>query len=353
MSRDQTLYSELLVGAAIGNCSVSDIAKVRHSDIQAFERESERRGNIHSDKSGLELTAAGTKIRDWILRRHPGELPSIEWTGDEKLGSVETIARDLTIPDLDLSISVKEDAQLFQNPSPVKVFQKWPSGDFSPSRDDDWFLRVAESELNSYFIACGGQTKTGERNVRDYYEKFKGKDELGKSRRKAFTEHVKNLHSDRSTNVLDAYQLFCRKVSEESAKKFNESIQSQKSKAGNQNSIVTHLEKLFSYFFKVGDRQYILCGTESGKAFALQIQDLDTWKVNFQLKNVYAEPIVAGQPEVLLNFEFEEISSMANFNYGIKCEVRWSHGKFCGNPESKLYKHQNWKYADLPWATNL
>jgi len=26
-------------------------------------------------------------------------------------------------------------------------------------------------------------------------------------------------------------------------------------------------------------------------------------------------------------------------------EIRWSHGKFCGNPEAKLYKHFLWKDA--------
>jgi hypothetical protein len=353
MSRDQTLYSELLVGSAIGDCLVADIAKVRPSDIEAFERESKKRGNLRSDKSGLELSAAGQKVRAWILKQQIGKVGSIEWTGDEKVQSLETIAQDLTIPNLGLSISVKEDAQLFQNPSPVKVFEKWPSGDFSPSRDDDWFLRVAENELDSYFVACGGPSETGEQSVRDYYEKFKGKDDSGKNRRKIFTEHVKNLHSDRSTNALDAYQLFCRKVSEESANTFNRSIQVQKARSKTSSGMASHLEKLFSYFFKIGERKYILCGTEGGKAFALQVEDLETWKGKYRLWRVYAEPINAGQPEVLLNFEFEDLSSGSKFKYGIKCEVRWSHGKFCGNPESKLYKHKNWKYADLPWVTNL
>ena len=64
MSSDQTLYSELLVGSAICYCLVADILKIKPTDIEAFERESKKkkRGNLRSDKSGLELFAADKKL---------------------------------------------------------------------------------------------------------------------------------------------------------------------------------------------------------------------------------------------------------------------------------------------------
>ena len=80
---------------------------------------------------------------------------------------------------------------------------------------------------------------------------------------------------------------------------------------------------------------------------------LTTWRNKYLIKKIEAKALVAGQPEVLINFEFIEIATRKEFSYGIKCEVRWSHGKFCGNPESKLYKYNHWKYEDLPWVNVL
>jgi hypothetical protein len=353
MARDQTVFSELSVAMAIAASPIEKIKNVDAASIVAFERERKKRALNQSDNSEEQLRLAGTKIRNWLIKEKGLRNISIAWTGMEKGKELLQVARDLVIEDQGTRISVKEDAQLFQNPSPARVFNKWPLGDFAPSRDGDWYIEVAEDALENYFISCDGPSFTRQRTAVDYYKNTKGKTAAGDKRRKAFTEHVKSLHDDKSTNVLDSYQELCKRISQRSAQIFNENISStlQAAKAGD--AIPEILEKLFSFFFKLDNQEHLLCGTDSKKSFAVVICGLGEWRTQFEIDSVVAKPIVAGQPEVLLDFSFRSRTSGESFNYGIKCEVRWSHGKFCGNPESKLYRSGNWSYSNLAWSKEI
>lgn len=353
MARDQTVFSELTVAMAIAACSIEKIKNVDESAINAFERERKKRELISSDNSEEQLKLAGTKIRNWLFKEKAVRKISVAWTGMEKGKELMQVARDLVIEDLGTRISVKEDAQLFQNPSPARVFNKWPMGDFAPSRDGDWFIEVAEDELEAYFASCGGPKFTKQRTAVDYYKHTKGKTENGEKRRKAFTEHVKSLHDEKSMSVLSSYQELCRKISNRSAQIFNENIASTLTAARTSDSIPETLERLFSFFFKLDNEEHLLCGTDSRKGFAVVVCGLAEWRRQFQVVSVIAKPIAAGQPEVLLDFTFRSRASGESFSYGIKCEVRWSHGKFCGNPESKLYRSGNWSYSNLAWSKEI
>ena len=54
---------------------------------------------------------------------------------------------------------------------------------------------------------------------------------------------------------------------------------------------------------------------------------------------------------VLLECLFYDKKTKLEFMVELRIEIRWSHGKFCGNPEAKIYKQ--WSYNSLPWAVNL
>jgi hypothetical protein len=85
----------------------------------------------------------------------------------------------------------------------------------------------------------------------------------------------------------------------------------------------------------------------------VEVVDLENWEENFEIVGVTAEALTRGQPEVLLSFDFLDKKNQKKFSRKIRSEVRWSHGKFCGNPEGKLYKHDSWSYSDLPWAMSV
>ena len=349
MARAQTVFSELCVAKAISGGNLQDIRNVSSESVSQFEEELKKRQS--KDKQSIkELTAAGNKVKNWLKVNQNSKDLQVVWTGMDKSNDHGPVAIDLLIEKPQTRISVKENAQLFQNPSPVKVFQNWPRGIFAPSRDGDWFIEVAEKEINEYFKVCDGPQITGFKTVADYYKNVTGVDSKGIKKRKKFTEHVTSLHERELKNVIDSYQTMCRKVSSESARIFNQNIESNLNKAEGKISSNTTLKNLFSFYFKLDNNKYLLCGTENNQAFAVVIDDIETWERKFSIVNINAQAIGIGQAETLLTFTFYNKTNQSSFEYSIRAEIRWSHGKFCGNPESKLYKHKSWSYTDLPWA---
>jgi hypothetical protein len=360
MAREQTVFSELAVARGISKNNLQEIKNVNGEAITKYNAEKNKRitsTDITKSTSEAALESSGLLVRNWLLNTKKITNINVEWIAGDASKDGSPVAKDLIISNTNIRVSVKENAQLFQNPSPVQVFQKWPQGIlFTNAKDEDWFIKVAEKELNDYFVICGGTQFTKYKTVKEYYKNVKGKDLVnGKEvkKRKLFTEHVAALHVNKSPNVISAYKTFCKKVSEESAKEFNKNILATFPSWQGTSTNIGLLTNLFSVFFKLDNTEYVLAGTENNKAFAVVVHDITTWRNKYSIKKIEAIGLVAGQPEVLINFEFIEIATSKEFSYGIKCEVRWSHGKFCGNPESKLYKYNHWKYEDLPWVNVL
>jgi hypothetical protein len=352
MAREQTVFSELTVAKAIGNCDISSIKNIDKDSINKYQTESTKR-KTSDPQSEQELIKAGKKIRDWLINQKKLTYIKVIWTGMETGLNHGPVARDLLIDNTDIRISVKENAQLFQNPSPVKVFDKWPRGLFDKSRDGDWFLTVANKELNDYYQACGGQKLTGQKTVEDYYKNITGTDSSGSNRRKKLANHVKNLHDQNNSETLQAYKKLCIKVSEASANIFNTNLEKTFPIIKTGKFKAEDLIQLFSFFFKLDRSEHILCGTEDNTGFAVLIRSLADWEKQFSITNIIAIPLDAGQPEVLITFSFLDKTSNTKFDYSIQCQIRWSHGKFCGNPESKLYRYNSWSYTNLAWALQL
>ena len=347
MPRPQTVFSELQIALAMVDEDWSRIKNVDRESKSLYQEELRRR--LSSDKKSVdELKRTGGKIKKWLSTRKVPSNFSVTWTGKEKLKEYGAVGHDLHVDSLDLRISVKENAQLFQNPSPFKVFEKWPKGIFEQSRDSDWFIHTAPEELNNYYLKCSGAKFSGYKDITSYYQNVGGKGE-----RKKFSTYVADLHSSSNSVVLSAYDLLCRKVSNKSAEIFNSNIASSLTGGNKQLSNNKSLAKLFAFYFRLDSNRYTLCGTENSTSFAVEVSDLKNWEENFEISGVKAEALTRGQPEVLLSFEFLDKKSQKKFSRKIRSEVRWSHGKFCGNPEAKLYKHDSWSYSDLPWAMSV
>lgn len=347
MPRPQTVFSELQIALAIVDKDWTRIKNIDPESRSIYQDELSRR--LSTDKKSVdELEITGSKIKNWLTSRKTPAGFSITWTGKEKLKEYGSVGHDLMVDALDLRISVKENAQLFQNPSPFKVFEKWPRGIFEQSRDSDWFMYTAIEELNNYYLKCTGPKFSGYKDIAAYYENVNGKDE-----RKKFSTFVAELHSSSNAAVLASYDQLCRKVSNKSAEIFNANISASLSGSNKQLSSNKSLAKLFAFYFRLDSNRYTLCGTENSTSFAVEVLDLENWEKNFEIVGVTAEALTRGQPEVLLSFDFLDKKNQKKFSRKIRSEVRWSHGKFCGNPEGKLYKHESWSYSDLPWAMSV
>jgi len=352
MPRAQTVFSELTVARGINNGDLNSIKNVDAVILDTYSQEALDRKELKIEENPL--YKAGENIKKWLQNEKKLKKIEVKWIGAESIRTGSAVAKDIIINN-DIRVSVKENAQLFQNPSPVNVFEKWPCGIlFTHSQDDDWFIKVANYELNEYFKICDGPTVTKQKNIQEYYENITGSITInGRSikRRKNFTEHVKRLHDGGNVDVLKSYKDLCRKVSQESAQIFNKNIKKTLPNFKELDIYNNELINLFSVFFKLDDTEYILAGTEDNQPLAVVVDNLSKWSKNFYVSDIKAEALDSGQPEVLISFGFFDIAKKEDISFSVKSEIRWSHGKFCGNPESKLYKR--WKYEDLPWVKSI
>lgn len=338
MPRDQTIFSELAVAIAINGGSFDGLKNIDKESKIGYRRELNRRSKSVMGKSRTQsLISAGKLIKDHLEKKGVAK-PIVEWTGTEKLAPGSSVAKDILISNANLRISVKENADVYINGSPERIFQMIPSGFFGQNaRGEDWFFTTAELELDSYFLACGGNRIKGCKNAGDFYSLIERK------QRKVFGGKVKELHDSNNTNVIKAYASLCEKVSNESSKIFNANLA---------NSLLAKkriLPEIFKFFFKLNSVEYILAGVEKNKPFAVSLMPVDQWIKKYEFMDVIAIPLQKGQPEVLLRFSFKDKKSKTHYCFDARVEIRWSHGKFCGNPEAKVYK--TWNYADLPWVS--
>ncbi len=339
MARDQTIFSELAVAIAINDGKLNSVLNVDTDSIKAYKRELKKRrlSNGGSDKTNA-LISAGTLIRTHLVKLGITS-PIVAWTGTEKLAAGSSVAKDILITNANLRVSVKENADVYINASPEKIFKMIPAGLFGQSgRGDDWFITTAKDELDSYFLACGGNLIKGCKNASDFYSLIERK------QRKVFGKKVKALHEKKDPKVMTAYSTFCKRVSDESAKIFKDLLETS---LGHKKLKI--LPEIFKFFFKLNSVEYILAGVEKNKPFAVKLISFDEWVKKFKLLNMEALPLSKGQPEVSLIFKIYDKIKKIDISFEDRVEIRWSHGKFCGNPEAKVYK--TWEYSQLPWVS--
>lgn len=344
MAREQTVFSELAVAYTLNGASFESMDSVTEKDKEIYQKELVKRSmSINGSRSTSALMSAGTMIRNKLLLDGSVSKLSIVWTGNDKSVSMSTVAKDIHIENLNLRISIKENADVFINGSAEKVFNHLPLGIFGQTiRGEDWFLKTARNELNEYFLACEGEVFSGHNNIEAFYRSSK------KPQRKLFGSHVKELHHKNTPHVMEKYSNLCQKVSIESARIFNENLTTF---LGERKNISAALGPIFYFFFRINGVKYILAGVENKEPFAVYMLPGDSWVKLYEFVGIVAIPLQAGQPEVLLKFTFRDKKSKETFDLDLKVEIRWSHGKFCGNPEAKVYK--KWKYSSLPWSESL
>ena len=351
MSKIQTVFSEICVAAAIAD--TSDIRVIKNitdkPEIQALYAEA-LKNRINTDPASvLALTKVGAAIREFL--RCKGIIPKeVAWTGNINTGSVVTVAKDIEVSNY--RISVKENANVFINASPLTVFEDMPLGKFGQKRrGSDWFLKSARDALNEYYLSCVDLLPVDSLIkikysgcIEDYYRNS------NLSERKKFAAEVADLQKNPGqsyNNIRENYAILCQAVSKKSAELFNDRFCEFK----NNNLSKNALNPMFHYFFRINGVEYILAGTEKKNPFAVLVLSGSDWIKEFRLLDIKALAKPAGQPEVVLRFLFKKLSDRTEFSIDLIVQIRWSHGKFCGNPEAKIYK--SWAYNDLPWCMDI
>ncbi|HQF63555.1 MAG TPA: hypothetical protein PLT26_13725 [Anaerolineaceae bacterium] len=281
----------------------------------------------------------GRRLRsDYPLFRN---LSALTWTGPQQQAATTSASRDLLAANV--PISVKNESNVVLNPSPYNIFITIPSGSMPASHAENWYAKTDPQGIQELYAFVQNRSHLALPPTVDEFERTIARDD-----RDALQDFIKTLKGEAKTEFTRRYRQMCLNVSSASAKLFNSNFEA--ALASNIRSSV--LENIIKQFYRVNAVPYILVGLDKHHPFALRIPDITEWKQKWKIAALTASPdLTRGQSVVDICMTIEERPSKNRQLMRFHVEIRWSHGKFCGNPEGKLYKKFPW--STVPFFENL
>jgi hypothetical protein len=132
----------------------------------------------------------------------------------------------------------------------------------------------------------------------------------------------------------------CHRVASDSAQIFNEYLQVSLN-SSSKNSII---DKIIKDLFRLDSVEYIVAGVSAGKEFAVRVPSIDDFRQEWEIRSIKAVADLSRKQSVvnIIVAYRNKANKTAEYTNKFHVEIRWSHGKFCGSPEAKLYKDFKW-----------
>ncbi|MEZ4860171.1 MAG: serine/threonine-protein kinase [Caldilineaceae bacterium] len=266
---------------------------------------------------------------------------NVRWEGPQQQARSVSMAKDIIFANT--PVSVKAKSSVVFNLSPHVLFISVPSGMPSPTRSENWYLTVAENPYQNFYAfarnACYPDLPD---SIADYHSS------VHKARRRKFQKAIADLAPIEADQLKHLYIVFCYEAAQKSAEIFTDALN--RSFASSLKNAVS--ENIIRHFFRLSDSEYVLCGLDSKVDFGITVPDITTWKRTWALKQITAQPDFSREQSVV-NFALivGEKGKRNDFPLPFHAEIRWSHGKFEGNPEAKLYKDFAW--TDVPFLPQI
>jgi hypothetical protein len=244
--------------------------------------------------------------------RRPGR---IEWTGGHRPPGDQVIPADLRVDRVYL-VSCKYLSKVLHNAAPARVFDHLLKSTDAHDRAD-WYGQVAPeahrrlASVAARAVACpfpvdpGDADATQRRRLRDALR------EHGRSWPEAATE---------------PYREMCAAVSRASAERWRRSASSPGAR-----------EQLLWRLLRLASAPYFVLGASRADVIRLRIDTPWDWRQRHDLRCFDIEPDDAGQPQVRWAATVLDRESGTDVVVHGHVEVRWSHGRFGGPPEAKVY----------------
>jgi hypothetical protein len=278
------------------------------------------------------LFSVGQSIKTEFLS--DTERIKVEWIGPSKQRKTVSISKDLRIND-NINISVKTNSNVVYNLSPHNLFLALPRGTLMATRADHWFRAAAPQEYQAmYDFVRNGYKSTLPERVGEF-DKFRRVD------RKNVQRWLETLEKEKERSFLELYKEMCQTVSIFSAKTFEANFQSV-----NPRMKRAVQENILKYFLRLNSVSYLLAGLDGGSKFIAEVPDITAFFRECKFDSIETQRNPKSlQSEVNFTLHFRHQDKA--FSLPFHAEIRWSHGKFCGNPEAKLYK--DFKWTDVPF----
>ena len=244
------------------------------------------------------------------LRMRPPKL--VEWRGPHRPPGDDVVPADLRIDHV-YQVSCKYLSRITQNCGPARLFDRLLVGD--ERTGGDWFADVAGGEYQAMYSAVrshvGLQTPTRVR-------------ELERDHRRAIKSALapRRLPDD----VQPRWDELCQEVSTASAERWRAALDSDRKRV-----------RMLWRLCRIGDAPYFVLGSDRASSLRLRVASAWDWMQDFELVALRIEARDAGQPEVGWHAEIRERATGHPHDVRGHVEIRWSHGRFSGSPEAKVY----------------
>ena len=126
--------------------------------------------------------------------------------------------------------------------------------------------------------------------------------------------------------LVQPWSKLCDAVASESARRWRSTIASHRDAT-----------PLLWRLLRITSATFFVLGTDHAAHLRFRIDSAWDWNQSYELRKFDVSPRTAGQPEVGWRAVVRSRSDRDEHVVNGHVEVRWSHGRFLGNPESKVY----------------
>lgn len=304
---------ETLLLGAHPPAEVSNVDEITWSRLQSAWVSGRWRGDfLAGAANGAALAAA-----DDGLRHRPPRL--VEWMGPQRPPGDDTVPADLRIDHVYL-VSCKYLSRVLSNSGPPRLFDRLLVGEGRSGVN--WFAEVAPAEYDAFYRAARAATELEE--LPD--------DPLALGR--TDQQRLRTALAGRSLPVaLGApWADLCAAVASASAARWSAAMARPRDRL-----------RLLWRLLRISSVSYFVLGTQPSQGgrppsvLRLRVDAAWDWSQAFELAALEVVPRRAGQPEVGWRAEVAERATGIRRHVEGHVEIRWSHGRFVGFPEAKVY----------------
>jgi hypothetical protein len=251
------------------------------------------------------------QARDGLRERPPLR---IEWKGPQHPPGYDLLPADLRVDHVYL-VSCKYLSRILMNAAPGHLFDRALAVREGSGRSD-WYAEVAPIEYNALFA-----------EVRSFLA-----EEQLPERREDLTRRDRDVIGAACAGqwpqeLVDPARQLAGAVGNGSAERWRYQL-----------STVRDQELMLWRLLRFNSSPYFVLGAPTGRTLRLRIGTPWDWRQLYRLSSFQVSGSAsAGQPRVEWTARVEKRDSREPVEVRGHVEVRWSHGKFCGSPEAKVY----------------
>ncbi len=243
----------------------------------------------------------------------------VEWRGPHRPPGDDVLPADLRVDHVYL-VSCKYLSHILVNAGPERLFDRLLAGEARGA--GNWFAQVAPGPYAAFYR--GARAMAADATLPEVPAALTRAD-----------QHRLRAHLGARTlpdALAERWAELCAAVADASAARWSAALTTPRAAL-----------QLVWRLLRVGQATYFVLGSDATSAVALRVGSTWDWHRRFALADFSVAPRPAGQPEVSWSATVRDRAARQATEIRGHVEVRWSHGRFVGAPEAKVY-------LDTPFA---